>query len=204
MLERELDGQADRGSVLPSVKGRACATARRTLGVDGLYHAGRGGAGEVFARFSAAMVLRGNPISWQHWFGPRAEAFWNLREGEVRDRLEACTERLSRRDGGTVTKLYATGSGKRPTLPARNAQRLGYELADLGARRVLQAHREGQTGCHWCQVNCRHWHWVEADYAPGGRDRFLDDFEPAYAIFAMLDLQPADDSLQASCAYWSR
>jgi aldehyde:ferredoxin oxidoreductase len=143
------------------------------------------------------MVLRGRPFSWQKWFGSRADSFWNLREGEFRDRLAAGTERLSRRDGGTVTKLYATGSGGRPTLPARNAQRLGYGLADLGASQVLQAHREGQTGCHWCQVNCRHWHWVEADYAPQGRDRFLDDFEPAYALFAMLDLGPDDDSLEA-------
>jgi aldehyde:ferredoxin oxidoreductase len=45
-------------------------------------------------------------------------------------------------------------------------------------------------------VNCRHWHWVDADYAPDGRDRFLDDFEPTYAIYAMLDLRPEDDSLK--------
>jgi aldehyde:ferredoxin oxidoreductase len=166
------------------------------LAVDGLYHAGRGGAGGVFSRFLTALVLRGNPLPWQEWFGPRAECFWNLREGEIRQRLVQYTDRLSRRDGGTVTKLYDTGSGLRPTLPARNAQRLGYPLADLGARKILQAHRVGQTGCHWCQVNCRHWHWVEAGYAPGGRDRFLDDFEPTYAIFAMLDLRPAGDSLQ--------
>ncbi|MBN1259678.1 MAG: hypothetical protein JXB35_03270, partial [Anaerolineae bacterium] len=105
--------------------------------------------------------------------------------------------RLSRRDGGTVTKLYATGSGNNPTLPAHNAQRLGYALADLGARKVLHASRVGQTGCHWCQVNCRHWHWTDADYAPGGRDMLLDDFEPTYALFAMLDLRPDDDSLKA-------
>ena len=166
------------------------------LAVDGLYHAGRGGAGSVFGRFTAALVLCGQPQEWQDWFGPRAEAFWALREGEIRQRLERYTERLSRRDGGTVAKLYATGSGNRPTLPARNAQRLGYSLADLGAPKVLLDSRTGQTGCHWCQVNCRHWHWVQADYAPGGRDRFLDDFEPAYAIFAMLDLQPDTESHQ--------
>jgi len=45
-------------------------------------------------------------------------------------------------------------------------------------------------------VNCRHWHWVEADYAAEGRDRFLDDFEPTYAIYAMMDLQPAEDTLE--------
>jgi len=195
LLDRELSGQSERGSVF--TVGEAACLGYRTanLGVDGLYHAGRGGVGGVFARFAAALVLRGEPVPWQAWLGPRAEAFWALREGEIRQRLEAYTERFSRRDGGTVTKLYATGSGERPTLPARNAQRLGYPLADLGARQTLLDHRVGQTGCHWCQVNCRHWHWVEADYAPGGRDRFLDDFEPAYAVFAMLDLQPAGDSL---------
>jgi aldehyde:ferredoxin oxidoreductase len=195
LLDRELGGQSERGAILTIGEGARWGYRTANLGVDGLYHAGRGGAGGVFARFAAALVLRGEPVSWQAWFGPRADAFWALREGEIRQRLEAYTERLSRRDGGTVTKLYATGSGERPTLPARNAQRLGYPLSDLGARKVLLAHRVGQTGCHWCQVNCRHWHWVEADYAPGGHDRFLDDFEPAYAIFAMLDLQPAGDAL---------
>jgi aldehyde:ferredoxin oxidoreductase len=196
-MERELGGQPDRGSIFTIGEGAQFGFRTANLGVDGLYHAGRGGAGGVFARYSAAMVLRGWPLSWQEWFGNRADAFWSLREGELGDRLAARTERLSRRDGGTVTKLYATGSGGRPTLPARNAQRLGYGLADLGASKVLQAHRDGQTGCHWCQVSCRHWHWVEADYAPEGRDRFLDDFEPAYAIFAMLDLEADDDSLEA-------
>jgi aldehyde:ferredoxin oxidoreductase len=70
-------------------------------------------------------------------------------------------------------------------------------LADLGARRVLKTHRVGQTGCQWCQVDCRHWHWVDVDYAPDGRDRYLDDFEPTYAFYAMLDLAPEDDSLRA-------
>ena len=196
LLDCELDGQPDRGSILAVGEGARLGFRTANLSVDGLYHAGRGGAGSLFARFVAAMVLRGSPLSWQEWLGPRAESFWSLREGEFRRRLEAQTDRLSRRDGGTVAKLYTTGSGERPTLPARNAQRLGYKLADLGARSVLKASRVGQTGCHWCQVNCRHWHWVEAEYAPGGRDRFLDDFEPTYAIFAMLDLQPEEDSIQ--------
>jgi aldehyde:ferredoxin oxidoreductase len=37
---------------------------------------------------------------------------------------------------------------------------------------------------------------VDVDYAPGGRDMFLDDFEPTYAIFAMLGLEPTEDTLQ--------
>lgn len=196
MLDRELDGQGDQGSIFTIGEGARLGYRTANLGVDGIYHAGRGGAGIVFSRFVSAMVLRGSPMSWQDWFGARAEAFWALREGEIRQRLERYTGRLSRRDGGTVTKLYATGSGERPTLPARNAQRLGYGLADLGARKILEDSRAGQTGCHWCQVNCRHWHWVAADYAPEGRDRLLDDFEPTYALHAMLDLQPVKDTHQ--------
>jgi aldehyde:ferredoxin oxidoreductase len=196
LLERELGGQREKGSVFTVGEGARLGYRSANLCADGLYHAGRGGAGGVFARFASAMVLRGEPLAWQAPFGLRAEAFWALREGEIRPRLEAYAKRLSQRDGGTVTKLHTTGAGQRPTLPARNAQRLGHSLADLGAPEVLRASRDGQTGCHWCQVNRRHWHWVEADYAPGGRDMFLDDFEPTYAILAMLDLQPAGDTLQ--------
>jgi len=75
---------------------------------------------------------------------------------------------------------------------------MGYPLADLGGPRVLKATRHGQTGCHWCQVDCRHYHWVPADYASGGRDIFLDDFEPTYATFAMLGLTPAEDTPSTS------
>ena len=196
LLGHELGGQADRGSILTVGEGALLGYRTANLGADGLYHAGRGGAGRVFVDFLSALVLRGEPISWQEWFGSRGRAFRELRDGEIRERLETYTERLSERGGGTVAKLFTTGSGERPTLPARNAQRLGYSLADLGSRTVLKALRAGQTGCHWCQVNCRHWHWVEADYAPKGQDQFLDDFEPTYAIFAMLDLEPEEDSAQ--------
>jgi aldehyde:ferredoxin oxidoreductase len=197
LLERELGGRQEDGSLFTLGEGARYGYRAANLAVDGLYHAGRGGAGHVFAQHAAALVLRGEPLTLEAWFGPRAEAFRDLRNGEIRRRIETYCARLSRRDGGTVTKLYATGSGKNPTLPARNAQRLGYALADLGARKVLNASRVGQTGCHWCQVNCRHWHWVDVDYAPGGRDMYLDDFEPTYALFAMLDLQPENDSLDA-------
>jgi aldehyde:ferredoxin oxidoreductase len=37
---------------------------------------------------------------------------------------------------------------------------------------------------------------VEAGYAPQGRDRLLDDFEPTYALHAMLDLAPEEDTQQ--------
>lgn len=197
LLERELDGRREKGSVFTLGEAARLGYRSANLAVDGIYHAGRGGAGHVFARFAAALVLRGEPVTLDAWFGPRADTFRDLRNGEIHARLGTYCARLSRRDGGTVTKLYATGSGDAPTLPARNAQRLGYALSDLGARKVLKASRVGQTGCHWCQVNCRHWHWVDVDYAPDGRDMYLDDFEPTYALFAMLDLRPDDRSFAA-------
>jgi len=196
LLAAELAGQPERGSILTLGQGARLGYRTANLAVEGLYHAGRGGAGYVFSRFAAALVLRGIPLTLEQALGPRAEAFRELRERELRPLMDLYGERLSCRDGGTVTKLHATGSGKQPTLPARNAQRLGYAFADLGAGKLLLASRTGQTGCHWCQVNCRHWHWVNVDYAPGGRDRFLDDFEPTYAIFAMLDLRPEEDTLK--------
>lgn len=196
LLASELAGQVENGSILTLGHGARLGYRTANLAVEGLYHAGRGGAGHVFAHFAAALVLHGTPLTLEQALGTHAEAFRELRERELRPLLERYGARLSSRDGGTVTKLYATGSGANPTLPARNAQRLGYALADLGARKLLLANRTGQTGCHWCQVNCRHWHWVDVDYAPGGRDRFLDDFEPTYAIFAMLDLQPEENNLK--------
>ncbi len=197
LLAHELGGRQEEGSIFTLGEAAYHGYRAANLAVEGLYHAGRGGAGYVLAHYAAALVLRGVPQTLEAWFGPRADAFRDLRNGEIRARLEKYCARFSCRDGGTVTKLYTTGSGPHPTLPARNAQHLGYALADLGAHRILQTSRVGQTGCHWCQVNCRHWHWVEADYAPGGRDMYLDDFEPTYALFAMLDLRPADDTFAA-------
>ncbi len=201
LLEHELGNNRENGSLFTlgeaAQHGYRCAN----LGCDGIYHAGRGGAGYVFARHAAALVLRGNTYSLNAWFGAQDDDFRELRNGDIRQRLGTYCARLSRRDGGTVSKLYATGSGDAPTLPAHNAQHLGYNLADLGARKILNASRIGQTGCQWCQVNCRHWHWVNVKYATdasaAGRDMFLDDFEPTYALFAMLDLQPSDMSQKA-------
>ncbi|MBN1259538.1 MAG: hypothetical protein JXB35_02555 [Anaerolineae bacterium] len=197
LLERELAGYRDRGSILTLGEASRWGYRAANLGVDGLYHAGRGGVGYVFARFIPALVLSGAPVTPESLLGVRVPAFRDLQNGELRDRLERYCARLSRRDGGTVTKLYTTGSDPHPTLPAHNAQRVGYALSDLGGRKVLAANRVGQTGCHWCQVNCRHWHWVPVDYAPGGRDRVLDDFEPTYALFAMLDLRPDGEDRRA-------
>ena len=196
LAERELIGDPERGSIFTVGEGALYGYPIANLAVDGIYHAGRGGAGRVFARFIRALVLQGDPVDPAGWLVGRMDAVFDVRDREVRPRLEVYGDRLSRRDGGTVTKLYVTGSGKHPTLPARNAQRLGYALSDLGARKVLSAQRVGQTGCRWCQVNCRHWHWVDVDYTPQGRDRYLDDFEPTYAIYAMLDLMPTGESLR--------
>ncbi len=70
-------------------------------------------------------------------------------------------------------------------------------MADLGGPEILAATREGQTGCYWCQVKCRHYHSLDVDYSPDKKDVFLDDFEPAYAVFAMLGIQPKNDTIQA-------
>jgi len=208
LLERELSaeealtGESVSGSIVTT--GAAARRGYRTanLAVEGVYHAGRGGAGAVFGRYLRALVLKGDPMDASEWLGgPEAyRGFLDFRRREIGPRLERYCDRLARRDGGTVTKLYATGSGDAPTLPARNASRTGYDLADLGARRVLRESRVGQMGCHWCHVNCRHWHWVDVDYAPAGRDRYLDDFEPTYALFAMLDLQPRGNSVRDKLA----
>jgi aldehyde:ferredoxin oxidoreductase len=73
-------------------------------------------------------------------------------------------------------------------------------MADAGDEAILKATREGQTGCHWCQIHCRHYHSVPVDYAPNGTDHFLDDFEPAYAVHAMLGLVPEEDTHEARLA----
>jgi len=204
LVETELDGRAESGSVFTLGTGALHGYQSANLAVEGLYHAGRGGAGTVFARAARALVLRGMPQDRARFFATTGAepAFARSPNRALAQRLESYTARLSGQTGGTVVKLYNTGGALRatPTLPSRNATQLGYALADLGGSRVLSATRDGHTGCHWCPVDCRHWHWVEADYAPGGRDRFLDDFEPTYALFSMLSLESTDDSFQARLA----
>jgi aldehyde:ferredoxin oxidoreductase len=188
LVDRVLEGQPERGSVF--VTGEAARYGYHTanLAVEGLYHAGRGGAGYVFGQFARALVLEGEPMTFDSYLGGHAEAFRRLRQREIQPRLQRYCERLSNPGKGTIAKLWRTGRGEAPTLPARNAQTLGYKLAALGSAPFLNKTRDGQTGCRWCQVNCRHWHWVPVDYTSTGRDQYLDDFEPTYALFAMLDL----------------
>ncbi|MBN1977063.1 MAG: hypothetical protein JW918_06645 [Anaerolineae bacterium] len=198
LLEQELDGDTHSGSIFTLGEGARLGYASANVAVEAIYHAGRGGAGAVFARYAAALVLRGEPVELAEFFGYEDTPFTRNPNGAIASLVDKHCARLSGKTGGTVAKLYATGAdpdGKN-TLPARNAQQVGYSLADLGGPQVLKATRRGKTGCHWCQVDCRHYHWVDVDYAPGGRDMFLDDFEPTYAIFAMLGLEPAEDSLR--------
>jgi aldehyde:ferredoxin oxidoreductase len=208
LLERELGGNRHAGSIFTIGEGARLGYASANLAGEAIYHAGRGGAGEVFARFAPALVLRGEPMEPAEFFAgvspPLGEglggggSFARNPNAAIAPLVDKYCARLAGKTGGTITKLFTSGAATdgRNTLPARNAQQIGYKLADLGGPQVLKATRRGQTGCHWCQVDCRHYHWVDVDYAPGGRDMFLDDFEPTYAIFAMLGLEPTKDTLQ--------
>lgn len=202
LSDKELGGDKHAGSIFTLGEGAWLGYRAANLAVDAIYHAGRGGAGAVFARSCSALVLRGEPLSASEFFAGDESSFARNPNAAIAPLLEKHCARLSDKTGGTITKLATTGLAagqprERATLPAWNAQRLGYPLADIGARDVLRATRDGQTGCHWCQVDCRHWHWIAADYAPEGRDILLDDFEPAYATFAMLGLLPDQDTRQA-------
>ncbi|MCP4538138.1 MAG: hypothetical protein GY832_13435 [Chloroflexi bacterium] len=199
LLAQKLDGNSHSGSIFTVGEGARLSYRSANLAVEAIYHAGRGGAGHVFARYASALVLRGEPMGSFQFFAEAEPAFARNPNAAIASLLDEYCARLSGKTGGTIAKLFNTGanpSGKN-TLPARNAQRLGYAMADLGSPRVLKATRHGQTGCHWCQVDCRHYHWVPADYAPNGQDMLLDDFEPTYATFAMLGLTPPADTLQA-------
>ena len=210
LVERELEGNAHAGSVLTLGEGAERGYRSANIAADGIYHAGRGGAGLVLRRFATGLVLTGERMEPAEFFvGHDLDPDWERKGSFARNPNAAIASlvdehcaRLSRRTGGTITKLYDTGdeSQGHPTLPAQNARTLGYDLADLGGPRVLRQTRVGQTGCHWCQVDCRHYHWVPAEYAPEGRDRFLDDFEPTYAIFAMLGLEPEEPTLEGRIA----
>ena len=206
LVDRELDGDVDAGSVFTLGDGARLGYRTANLAADAIYHAGRGGAGLAFARHATALVLRGQEVTPAQFFGDAARAAARAAGRNptalIRERVDEVTARLSGETGGTIRKLFDTGGpgSEHPTLPARNATRLGTPSAHLGGPRVLATSRHGRTGCHWCPVDCRHWHWVPADYAPGGRDIFLDDFEPSYVIYAMLGLTPAEDSLEGQLA----
>lgn len=199
LLERELDYDKYAGSIFTIGEGCHLGYRSANLAIDAIYHAGRGGAGAVFSRFTSALVLRGETMELSEFFASDQSSFSRNPNAAIALLLDKHCARLSGKTGGTIVKLFTTGAdpaGKN-TLPVWNAQRLGTPMADIGGPRVLKATRHGRTGCHWCQVDCRHYHWVPADYAPDGRDTFLDDFEPTYALFAMLGLTPAEDTFEA-------
>jgi aldehyde:ferredoxin oxidoreductase len=198
LVATELNGQPQEGSVFTLGEGAYHGYRTANLAVEGIYHAGRGGAGLVFSQFASALVLQADDIPLEHFFVGDDSDFARDPNGTIAPLLTLHCRRFSKPDGGTIPKFFDTGASPsgQNTLPAWNARRLGYPAADLGSTSVLLATRKGRTGCHWCPVDCRHTHWVEADYAPGGHDTLLDDFEPTYSIFAMLGLLPEEDSLQ--------
>ena len=199
LLEEKLKGTDHAGSIFTIGEGARHGYRSANLAVDAIYHAGRGGAGLVFSQFASALVLNGTIRELSDLLPHSDPSFLRNPNRMTSSQLERDCSRLSRRDGGTITKLYTTGAtlDGRDSLPANNAREVGYSLADLGSPRILRATRQGQTGCHWCPVDCRHYHWLPADYAPRGVDRFLDDFEPAYAVFAMLGLNSAANTLES-------
>ncbi|MGD8997885.1 MAG: aldehyde ferredoxin oxidoreductase N-terminal domain-containing protein, partial [Anaerolineae bacterium] len=199
LVENELNGDAQAGSVLTLGDGAYLGYLSANLAAEGIYHAGRGGVGAVFARSAAAMVLLGERLGSFEFFGEDDASFARNPNREITPLIDRYCHRLSSRTGGTIIKLHKTGGGPagKNTLPAWNAQNLGYAMADAGDAPILKATREGQTGCHWCQVHCRHYHSIPADYAPAGTDLLLDDFEPAYAVHAMLGLTPTEDTVEA-------
>jgi aldehyde:ferredoxin oxidoreductase len=197
LVERELSGSESAGSVLTIGEAAYQGYRSANLAGDAIYHAGRGGCGAVFVRFASALVLRGDPLTAREALPRDETAFSRRPNAEIDPLLHRYCSRFIEPQGGTIPKLFDTGRpGTKPTLPAHNARTMGYSAADLGSERVLKATRDGRTGCQWCPLDCRFYHWIEADYAPGGHDRLLDDFEPTFALFAMLGLEAAGDSVE--------
>lgn len=203
LVENELDGNKQRGSVFTLGEAAYFGYKSANLATEAFFHAGRGGIGGLFAKFASAMVLSGRyHPELKDIQGADVKEINRIFNEEYTPRLKKYCHRLSSKTGGTIIKLYATGGNPpgKNTLPAKNGQELGCQMASIGAPAILKATREGQTGCKWCEVKCRHWHTIEADYAPDNKDIFLDDFEPAYSIFAMLKLESKDDSTKAKIA----
>jgi hypothetical protein len=126
LVEKELNGDAQSGSALTLGDGAFLGYLSANLAAEGIYHAGRGGAGAVFARFAAAMVLRGEPLGPFEFFGEGDAGFARNPNREITPLVGQYCHRLSSRTGGTIVKLYKTGGRRagKNTLPAWNAQNL--------------------------------------------------------------------------------
>lgn len=61
-MQRELNGDTHSGSIFALGEGARLGYASANVAVEAIYHAGRGGAEAVFARYAAALVLRGEPM----------------------------------------------------------------------------------------------------------------------------------------------
>jgi len=200
LVSSELNSQAERGSVFTIGDGAYLDYRSANIAVEAIYHAGRGGAGYIFKKFCSAIILKGLPVEISRFFTGKKKYFGTepIRQ-EIDNLLNNYCDRLSSPTGGTIRKFYSTGSykNKKVTLPSQNARSLGYQFADLGSPRLLKATRGGKAACQWCRIACRHWHYIPVNYTPKGKDIFLDDFEPAYAIYSMLDLAPLENTNKA-------
>jgi aldehyde:ferredoxin oxidoreductase len=148
LLEQELDSDAYAGSIFTVGEGAQLGYRSANLAVEAIYHAGRGGAGIVFARFASALVLRGEPMELAEFFVDDDSPFARSPNAVIAPLLDKHCARLSGKTGGTIAKLYATGAdpeGKN-TLPARNAQCLGADL-----RHVCDA-GTGADGGHFARA----------------------------------------------------
>ena len=149
LLERELAGDRHAGSIFTLGQGAPLGYRSANLAVEAIYHAGRGGAGAVFARCAAALVLRGDPMESTEFFGSEDSAFSRNPNASIAPLLDKHCARLSAKTGGTIAKLYTTGANPEgnDTLPAQNARRLGedglFELLVEGNRELLLAHDVG-------------------------------------------------------------
>lgn len=199
LLKKELGGSMEKGSIFTLGNSATFKFHSANLAVEGIYHAGRGGAGCTFARFLRALVLKSSPADMENFFKtPGRTPFLHTATGHKIDALlDTHCSRLSKPTGGTIAKFYSTGMSEKGknTLPSFNAAKLGYSQADLGSPVILKALRKGKTACAWCKVACRHIHYIKADYAPEEADIFLDDFEPTYAVYSMLGLAPSENTL---------
>jgi hypothetical protein len=137
LLERELGNDKYAGSILTVGEGARLGYRSANLAADAIYHAGRGGAGAVFARFASALVLRGEPIELSQFFagddpstspGHRS-AFARNPNAAIAPLLDKHCARLSGKTGGTITKLFTTGAPPGRARPARTPSRPGTRSA---------------------------------------------------------------------------